>query len=239
MKVLEPCLVVFTGMAAAGKSTIGKEIARQILNAVYFDRDPGMWAMLCVPTEDAPTLPTFAVYVQEDGLLPDNVKEVQTFMGSILKPTKRTGLYKRHVSKQSYLVMAAYAAEFLKLGKVVIVEPFLQRMIEDGTLKRFLELPDFSDFPKRVIHFVADMNTLFERNRARMAEYGEDERSARSMFSLDNREVFAKEMEATHSGKPKGLDEIPHLVCDTTERPIGKCILKCIQYIKHGQDEVI
>ena len=191
-----------------------------------------MWAMLSVRPGELKGLDSFAVYTLKDSLFPDGVKMIETFAGPVHMITRRNDFFRRHVDLQSYLVMAAYAAEFLKLGKVVIVEPFLQRMIEDGTLKRFLELPDFSDFPKRVIHFVADMNTLFERNRARMVEYGEDERSARSMFSLDNRKVFAKEMEATHSGKPKGLDEIPHLTLDTTVRSADECVRLCIDYIR-------
>lgn len=238
MKALEPCLVVFTGMAAAGKSTIGKEIARRVLNVVYFDRDPGMWAMLTTRTASTENLPSFWDYVRHD-LLPHQTKLIGTFMGPMLKICHRGDFFRRHVDCQSYLVLAAYAAELVRLRKVVIVEPFLQNMIEDGSLKRFLELECFSNLPRRVIHFVADMRVLFERHRERMASsnFGDDERSARTMFSTADFEAFEREMQATHSGEPKGLKEIPHLTLDTTGRSIDECVFLCIRYIKNGHNE--
>src|SRR5438874_1565267 len=62
--VLKPTLVIASGMAGAGKTTIFQELARRIANGVYLPRDPIMWGTLNVKPDGS--LPPIFPGLEED-----------------------------------------------------------------------------------------------------------------------------------------------------------------------------
>lgn len=230
MESLEQCIVVSTGMAAAGKTTICREIARRIPNAVYLDRDEILWGMMLVSPNEISSLPPFGEYVENDGVYPDHMEVVDTFSGQMIKVLCREGFYRRHVRDQSYLMIGRLTKLAIDLDKVVIIDSFLMRQVNNGTLQKFFEQEGFRNTKKRVIHFVADPEECYRRHLNRAKSYSKEMTLLRQELSV-SRESFDKEFESKYQRLPDGLREVTHLVIDTTDRHLEDCVTECIKHI--------
>jgi len=230
MDTINACLVVSSGMAGAGNTTICKELARQIANAVYLDRDDVLWGLMYVAPGDVPSLLPFEEYVKNDGILPDHVRNISTFSGPMVKIVQRSGFYHRHVKNQSYLLLERLAKQHLALGKVAIIDSFLMRQVNNGTLRAFLEQEYFHPYPKRVLHFAASANACYARHRKRSETYSEEEALLRQELSA-SRNSFDEEVRLKYHESPVGLKNISHLVVNTDGRSVQESVSECLAYI--------
>ena len=227
--MLNPCLVMASGMAGAGKTTLFQALATCIVNGVYLPRDPIMWAMMYVKLGRLPNLKSFRAYVGSD-VKPGEVAEESTFCGTLLKINERREFFLRHVDDQSYLVLDRLAKIHLGHGKVPLLDSCLWYQIKGNVLQAFFAQKEYAGFARRLIHVVADPEVCYERHLARTKTHNAEERSAREPLSA-SRDSFMREMREKYRRTPPGLEKFRHLVVDTTCRPIEECLEQCLEYI--------
>ena len=177
--ILPPRIVFSSGMIAAGKSTTCKNIVQEIANAFLLDRDEMIFPLLHVVPTISEELPPFEEYVKNDRVFPDHARMVETPFGEKIQIDPVNHYHRRHSRDQVYLIQARLAALGLSLGKVPVLDCFLMRQIEDGSLKRFIEQPVFKGYPKYHIHFVVDKEICFDRIQKRKGNREAEVRSPR------------------------------------------------------------
>ena len=238
MKILPPRTIFITGMSCAGKSTICNEMIRKISNAFPLRRNDVIWSMMHVDVSysgessfsgEQNELPPFEDYVARDAVFPDNARLVETPFGKLLQVMPRNAFYARHASPQSYLVLAKIAGAGLALDKIPVLDRFLAKHIESGTLGKYLNLPFFQGFPKFLLHFVADPEVCYERFLQRQESENQWDAARRDVHNL-SKEMFVKNF-ALKEKSPQGLERIPHLTIDTTFKTPPECIEECLSYV--------
>ncbi|MBI2035451.1 MAG: hypothetical protein HYT12_02070 [Candidatus Liptonbacteria bacterium] len=227
MKILEPRIVFSSGMIAAGKSTTCRGLVREIANAFYLDRDDMIFPLLHVAPTVSKELPPFEEYVKNDNVFPDNARMVDTPFGEMIQIYPANHYHRRHSRDQVYLIQARLASRGLDLGKVPVLDCFLMRQIDDGSLGRFIEQPLFRGYLKYLIHFVVSPEACFERIKARKGDKEAEERS-RGMFEIES---FKKTLSEKHERIPRGLKDLKYLLMDTTDKSTEKCVSECLSYI--------
>lgn len=232
--MLSPRLVVVSGMPAAGKTTIAEELASRIPNAVHFSRDHITYGGLLYVNHlvtQTPSLPPFEEYVSRDRVFPNDAETVETPFGpmTLIHDSTRSDFYKRHAREQSYLIMGRLAEASLKVGKVAIIEGFLGRSIESGALKAFMDQKGFNTFPKYLIHVVADYKICLARQKDRAKKDKEAAIRAKTGYVVE--EGFEDLMDREHPRSPKGIENIPHFILDTSSVSLEECLRQCIGYI--------
>lgn len=229
--VLEPRLVFVEGRGGAGRTTLSRELARRITNAFVLTRDQVLYGgQLFLRNADAPNLPSIDEYIGR-AVKPENIKFVETPFGTMRRVdhTPPNDFHDRHTKKQSYLIMGRLAEDGLLTGKVPIIDGFLPQHIADGSLKKFLEQPQYARFPRHLIHVVVDEEECFRRWQERAKT--DPEAAIRGQFWAQNREAFRELMER-HALRPAGLNELPHLFLDTTGKTVEDCVNECLVYIQ-------
>lgn len=231
--ILSPRLVVISGIPAAGKTTIAEALSRQIQNAIYLSRDHVAYGGLLYVNHvaETPLLPTFEEYVAKDNVFPNDAEIVQTPFGpmTLIHDSARSDFYKRHAREQSYLIMGRLARVNLIVGKVPIIEGFLARSIQSGALKAFMNQSGFSSFPKYLIHIVADSSVCLSRQKERAIRDREAATRAKTGYLEDKK--FTELMTKEHPRFPKGIEDLPHLILDTSSISPEECVKQCVKYI--------
>lgn len=234
--VLSPRLVLVEGRGGAGRTTLSRELARRIVNAFVLTRDQVLYGgQLFLRHADTPNLPPIEEYIGR-AVLPENRKVIETPFGTMTRVdhTPPNDFHERHTKKQSYLILGRLAHDGLLTGKVPIIDGFLPQHIADGSLKKFLDQPEYAGFPKYLVHVVVDEKECFSRWQKR-AE-ADPEAAIRGKFWAQNRKAFHELMEK-HAIRPTGLEELPHLFLDTTGRTIEDGVYECLAYIQNGSSE--
>jgi len=236
MEPMEPRVIFTSGMATGGKTTVAKELAQRIPNAVYLGRDDTMYGgLLLVNNIVNPTdrLPPFEEYVREDTVFPDFAKEVETPFGpmTLVIHANRNAFYIRHANKQSYMVTARLAQRNLEMGKVIVIDAYFgPEQFEQGNVKAFIDQPAFAAYPRYLIYFNVEARVAFERWKARADE--DPESNLRASSGYLEWETFLEITEKRQVPNPKGLDTIPHLRLDTSHLSIEESVAACFQYIR-------
>lgn len=232
--VLEPRLVVISGIPAAGKTAIAEGLARRISNAAYFSRDHIAYGGLLYVNHlaEAPTLPSFEEYVAKDKVFPNDAELIETPFGemTLIHDSARSDFYKRHAREQGHLIQGRLAAENLRAGKVAVLDGFLPRVIESGALKRFMDQPMFSNYPKYLIFVVASDEVCLARQRTRARE--DREAAMRAKTGYTEARNFSELMAKEHSKMPAGLSDFPHLLLDTSTLTPEESAERCLKYIQ-------
>jgi hypothetical protein len=148
---------------------------------------------------------------------------------TLVHDSARSDFYKRHAREQSYLIMGRLAEAALRAGKVAIIEGFLARSIQSGALKAFMEGSGFRDFPRYLIHVVANPETCLARQKNRAARDREAAIRAKTGYLIDT--SFGEIMEKEHPCSPEGLKELPHLLLDTSSLTIEDAVDRSVTYI--------
>lgn len=234
--ILEPRLIITTGMATGGKSTLAKAIVRAVDNSAYLARDDAMYAGGLVVndiTMKTPGLPSFAEYVERDTVFPDFIEEIETPFGPMHRVihANHNDFFWRHADRQSYLLAARFAERLLELGKVVVIDTWLSgEHFKDGTVARFLGQPAFGSVPRRLIYFTVGLEEAFRRWHERAA--ADPESDLRGASGYLKWETFVPLMEKEQPSNPEGLEKIPHLSLDTTNISIEDALERCLTYIR-------
>lgn len=234
--LMEPRVIITSGMATGGKTTVAKKLVRTIPNAVYFARDDAMYGGLLLVdniVNQTDRLPPFEEYVRADTVFPDFAQRVETPFGpmTLVIHANRSAFYIRHVNHQSYLVAARFAQRNLEMGKVVVIDAYFgPEDFEQGMVKAFIDQPAFAPYPRYLIYFNVEARVAFERWKAREDEDPESALRASSGYLVW--ETFLELTEKRQIPNPKGLDTIPHLRLDTSHLSIEETLATCFQYIQ-------
>ena len=233
--ILEPRLIVTTGIVTAGKTTVARELARRIVNGAYFGRDDAMyWGPLLVNDImfKATRLPSFEEYVGGDNVFPDHIETVETPFGPmhrVLHDDHPDYLF-RHAENQSYLIPARFAERLLAIGKVVVIDAwFSEEYFRNGIVKAYLAQEAFAPYPTYLIHCVVEPEEAFRRLHDRVKDDPEAQLRVRSYLEWD---AFLKRMEKEQPSHPEGIDKIPHLRLDTTSLSVEDAVTQCLDYIR-------
>ena len=233
--ILKPRLIIATGMATGGKTTVAKGLVHTIPNAVYLDRDGAMYGGLLVVNnieERGEHLPSFEEYVGRDKVFPDFVETIENPFGRMHRVihSNHSDFFWRHADRQSYLVTARFAEENLKLGKVALIDAwFSPKDFRNGTVREFLLQPAFGDVPRYLIFVAVEFDEAFRRWHARSEEDAESDLRAKSGY-LDQ-DTFIEKMRSEQPAHPEGLDKIPHLRLDTTNISIQQSVATALDYV--------
>jgi len=231
---LKPCLIVISGIPASGKTTLAERLAKQITNAVYLSRDHVAYGGLLYVNHlvATPSLLNFEEYVAKDKVFPNDAEPVGTPFGEmiLIHDSARSDFYKRHAREQGYLIQGRLAAENMKAGKVAIVEGFLPRVIESGALKRFMDQPMFVEYPKYLIYVVASDEMCLARQKARAGM--DKEAAVRAKTGYTDAGNFSQLMAKEHPRAPRGLEDLPHLLLDTSVLSTEESVRRCLDYIQ-------
>ncbi|MDO8602200.1 MAG: AAA family ATPase [bacterium] len=236
---LSPRLIIFSGMPGAGRSTLCRELARQIPNAFCMSRDGILYnGLMLVNNTEVSSLPPFSEYVARDSVFPDQAENFETTFGQMTRVhhVGGSGFYLRHGQEQSLLIQEHLAEEGLRIGKVPIMDGFQARHIKTGKLKKFLAQAKFAEFPKYVIQVIVSEDEAFKRHNARAQT--SKELADRARFGYLDRESFNTIMRRDHSPFPEGLDEIEHHLLDTTGKSIESCVQECLDYVSDQSEKV-
>ncbi|MDO8460069.1 MAG: hypothetical protein Q7S74_03100 [Nanoarchaeota archaeon] len=227
---LNPCIIFSSGIAASGKTSTMKELARRIDNVFYIDRDDINQANLHVADTRTPELPDFKDYVNNDSV---DIEQLDTPFGNMLRVNPNNAFYRRHIRDQSYLVQAQIAKTNLALEKAVIFDCITARQIQDGTLRKFMDYDILSGYSKHLIHFTANEEDMYNRiiERAKSDPFA----SKRVEFKrTSSRELFHKFVTEEQPMIPAELKNYEHLLLNTSEDTIQNNVERCMDYIsKH------
>ena len=231
---LSPRLVFLSGMGAAGKTTTAKNLSRAISNSFYINRDDVLYGgLLCVDNivTKSTKLPSFEEYVKSDSISPNQTEVIETPFGEMTRVfhDPPSDFYKRHAKEQSYLIQGRIAAVNLEMDKVPILDGFLMRHINCGSLRAFMDQALFSGFSKYLIHVVVDPDECFRRFRERCEN--DHEAAIRADAGYLNRETFDKLIVEKHERIPEGLKNFNYLLLDTTELSQEECVQRCLSHI--------
>jgi len=226
---LPPRVVFASGIPSGGKTTTLKEITKQVSNAFYLDRDDIIFGILHVAPTITDELPAFEKYVKRDTVFPNNARSVETPFGEMIQVDPLNAFNRRHGRDQTYMVQTRLAKVGLELGKISLLDCFLPRQIKDGTLKKIMEQPDFGDYPKFLIHFIANEEVCYQRSLERIKESHEED--VRYSDLLKSRERFHELFSSKFKSFPEGIEEYKHLLMDTSEKSPEDCAKECIEYI--------
>jgi RNase adaptor protein for sRNA GlmZ degradation len=229
MKILNPSLVIVTGVAGTGKSTTVKLAVEQIANSFILEKDPMNEAgMHVVPTKQY-KLPTFQDYVQADNVYPNNIREVETPFGHMLLVDPVNEFYGRHGRDQTFLTMAEIARTNLKLGKVPIIDCMVIRQIQDGTVQKFLDQKAFKEYSTHLIHITADEDELFDRltSRAKVDPISVKRYEKQISSRVHYHEFVTKDQPLV----PEELQRYSHHIINTSHLSRDECARELIDYI--------
>ena len=232
--VLKPRLVVISGIPASGKTVIAEGLARRISNALYLSRDHVAYGGLLYVNHSVktPALLPFEEYVKKDKVFPNDAEVVETPFGemTLIHDSARSDFYKRHAREQGHLIQGRLAVENMKAGKVAIIEGFLPRVIESGALKRFMSQAMFSGYPKYLIHVVASDEVCLERQKSRSEV--DEEAAVRAKTGYTDAGNFSQLMANEHPRAPRDLEDLPHLLLDTSSLQVEDAVQQCLDYIQ-------
>lgn len=232
-RILEPRLIVVTGISATGKSTVTYELCKLIDNTFVLDKDAINQALLYIPTTPFEHLPPIEEYVSRDNVQLDDLHRVETPFGTMftIDPIIND-YYRRHGNHQTYLVMAAIAKLNMNLGKIAIVDCMSVPRIRNFDVRRFIEQSLFNGFPKTLIHFVASEEDVYRRTVARMSQ--DPAAAIRDRDKVSSREAFHKFVTEEQPMIPPELAQNEHLVINTSRGTPRDCALQCLAYITAG-----
>jgi predicted kinase len=229
MKSLEPRLVVLSGLAGTGKSTIVTEVVKELSNSFVLEKDPINQATLLVKPTSQGKLPPFETYVAEDTIFPYHARDVETPFGKMIEIDPKNEFYGRHGRDQCYMIMARIAVTNLDLGKIPIIDCFVERQIRDGSLGRFMDQPSFSVYPRYLIHVTADEDDLYQRlaNRAQQ----DPKAAVRDEKNISSKERFHQFLTEEQQLVPQELKNYEHLLINTTRTNPQNSAKALVDYI--------
>ena len=235
---LQPRVIFYSGILATGKSTVMKNLARAIPNAYFMDRDDINPANAHVSINTSHRLLPFEKYVANAGIFPDHARTVNTPFGEMTQVDPHNEYYRRHLRDQSYLIQLAMAKTALDCGKVPFIGCITVRQIIDGTLRKMADHESVANFPRYLVHFCADEKNLYERaiarNRANEAERKRTElipNDIRTESPTSSREAFHLFTTEEQPMIPEQLSEYKHLLLNTSQHGVEKCVNLCLDYI--------
>jgi hypothetical protein len=226
---MSPSLILSAGMIGAGKTTICKKLAKAMPDSFYLDRDDVLQGLLHVAPTSTTELPSFEEYVVKDQVYPDNARSVDTPFGEMVQVDPLNAFNRRHGRDQSYLVQSCLAKTGLLIGKTSILDCFLTRQLNDGTLARFISWDYWIDFPVFLIWFSVSPTVCWERlsTRAKVDEVA----ARRSKEFLNDKDNFEVALKTKHPYKPEGLARLRHLFIDTSNLTVQDVVSRCINYV--------
>ncbi len=231
MAQLEPRLVVLSGVAGTGKSTMVEELVKRVPNAFVLEKDViNQTSMYVRPTSQG-KLPPFEEYVKGDKVFPNNVREVDTPVGKMLQVDPVNEFYGRHGRDQAYMIMTGIAEGNLQRGKIPVIDCMVIRQIQDGTVGKFMEQKAFSHNPRYLIHVTADEEELYSRLLKRSQV--DPVATKRYKKQLTSREAFHTFVTETQPLVPKELSQYRHLLINTSKYTPEECAHQCLEYISH------
>lgn len=223
-------------MATGGKTTIAKELARSIPNAAYLSRDDAMYGGLLLVNDigtRAECLPPFQTYVREDAVFPDFVAVVETPFGPMhqVNHSNHNEFFFRHADNQSYTACGRMAERLLEIGKVVVIDAwFSPAHFASGKVKAFFAQSGFASYPHYLIYVTVDPQEAFRRWHARART--DPESDLRGKAGYLNWDTFLARTKREQIPNPSGLEEIPHLLLDTTCLALKDSLALCFSYIR-------
>ncbi len=219
VEILDPRLVIATGIVGAGKSGTMRELCRMVPNAVLLSKDVVNQGMSHLPVEH-----------DGNGLVHDGSPISETPFGEMYTFSPITAYYRNHVRLQTHMVNAVIARDNLDLGKVVIVDSFAINLLQNGNVERFINQPNFCSFPRYLIHFIVDEEEGYERlvQRAKTSPYWE----ARDRDKIASREAFHEYATVREPMRPVELERITHQLIDTSGKSPLQCAGEVLSYIK-------
>jgi hypothetical protein len=227
----KPLILFSSGIPSAGKTSTLMEIARQIPNSFYLDRDDILYGILHVAITKTDELLDFEEYVRKDSVFPNNARHInEPAFGEMIKVDPVNSFNRRHGRDQSYIIQFQLAKTGLDLGKIPLLDCFLPRQIKDGTLKRIFNHPIFGDYPKCHIHFIVDEETCWKRSVERSKKNPEEAARYKPIIG-GGREEFSHLYKTKFDPNPKELSEFEHLLIDTSCLSTNEAARKCIDYM--------
>lgn len=228
---LESRIIISTGLAAAGKSTIMREICRRVDNSFIIDKDLFNRSILSVPVDPKPRLPDLKDYIARDNFEWDESKIRETPYGRLIYIIPNNDYYGRHGIVQWQLWIVSHARENLSLGKVPIIDCLTPPDYRRGNVEKLFKHPDLAGFPKFLVHFIAEPQDLFERLRSRFAEGHIETNTRDKQRGLDNFETFQRFITQEQPVIPPELEQLPHLLLNTSRLSIEDATEACLRYI--------
>lgn len=233
--ILNPRIIFSSGIPSAGKTSTLKGIAKKVHNSFYIDRDDIIWGLLHVAKTKTNELPDFEEYVAKDTVFPNNAQYIEDFaFGEMIKVNPLNSYNRRHGRDQTYLIQFRLARTGLELGKIPILDCFLPRQINDGTMKKILDYPDFKDYQKFMIHFTASEETCWQRSVERVKKNQEEAVRYKPIIG-NGRRSFAEQYANKFKPEQGKLEEIGKLynllIMDTSGKTMEEASRECINFI--------
>ena len=231
MTTLPPRLVTITGISCTGKSTLRNGLLERIVNSFVLDKDSINQGILHVSKTESKKLPSFEDYVRQDNVFPNCAREIQTPFGIMIQVDPKNDFYGRHGKENTYMVKAKIASDNLKRGKVPIIDCFPIAYIQNMQLKAFMDMPDFSNFPRYLIHCTFDKEDGYQRHVHMMEVDEEFARRNKGTGKFDTREQFHVFVTEKQLPIPKELEKYEHLLLNTTKYNPNQCVNLAMDYI--------
>lgn len=214
-------IILFSGVACAGKSSLAREVARAMPSAFLLDNDVVKNALACVRPTIQMQLPPVEAYLRG---LPVTTITIQDAFGERIDVPPANEFHGRHVRDQAYRAMLEIAEANLNLGKMPIYESLFPNQFQSGVAGRILD-----QFNGRnvLVHLFLPQEILRERmvQRAKISP----EYAVKDGAKLESDETW-RDYLLKNPLIPPSLERYPHLKIDSSKSP-RICLDACLSYI--------